>query len=158
MRVDVFPALFTGFVRGESGETLLVESESSCFYHPKKKAVVPCENCGRFLCALCDVDLNGQHLCPACIETGKKKQKITSLDNHRVLYDSIAVHLAVLPVIFMWPFTIVTAPIALFVAIRYWKAPLSIIRRTKIRYVAAIIFASLQVAGWTALIISSLSA
>ena len=158
MRLDVFPALFTDSPPAESGENLLVESESSCFYHPKKKAVVPCENCGRFLCALCDVALNGQRLCPACIETGKKKHKIKSLDNHRVLYDSIAVHLALLPVIFMWPFTIVTAPMALFVAIRYWKAPLSIVRRTKIRYIAAIILASLQVAGWTFLIISWLGA
>ena len=155
MRVVVFPALFNGFAPAESGETLLVESESSCFYHPKKKAVVPCETCGRFLCALCDVDLNGQHMCPACIESGRKKQKLKLIDNNRMLYDNIALSLAILPVIFMlWPFTIVTAPMALFVAVRYWKAPLSIIGRTKIRFIAAMIFASLQVAGWCVLIIS----
>ena len=43
---------------------------------------------------------------------------------------------------------------ALFVAIRYWKAPPSILRRTKIRFVAAIIIALLQIAGWAALFIA----
>lgn len=37
---------------------------------------------------------------------------------------------------------------ALFVAIRYWNAPRSLVRRTRIRFVAAIVLAVLQIAGW----------
>ena len=37
-------------------DALLSEGESSCFYHPNKRAVVPCDQCGRFLCTLCRVD------------------------------------------------------------------------------------------------------
>jgi len=147
LRVEVFPALFRRFNPGQSGETIMVEGESSCFYHPQKKAVLPCQGCGRFLCALCDCELNGQHFCPACLETGKTKGKIKSLEDQRTLYDGIALSLAVYPMLIFY-FTIVTAPVALFVAIRYWNAPRSIVHRTKIRCVAAIVLALMQMAGW----------
>jgi len=37
---------------------------------------------------------------------------------------------------------------ALFVAIRYWNAPRSIIPRTKIRYIVAIVIATLEIVAW----------
>jgi len=40
--------------------------------------------------------------------------------------------------------TFITAPAALFIAIRYWKAPRSLVHRSQIRLVLAMIFASLQ--------------
>ena len=92
------------------------------FYHPEKKAVLTCNYCGRFLCALCDVDFAGQHLCPPCIESGKKKKKIKNLENHRVLYDDVALAVAVLPLMLCY-FVVLTAPISLFIAFRYWNAP-----------------------------------
>jgi len=147
LQVEVFPALFRRINPGQSGEIIMVDGESSCFYHPQKKAILPCQGCGRFLCALCDCELNGQHFCPACLETGKTKGKIKSLENRRTLYDSIALSLAVYPLLIFY-FTLVTAPVALFVAIRYWNAPRSIIRRTRIRYIVAIVLASMQIAGW----------
>lgn len=150
LRVDVFPAFFKNITPGRPGETLVVDNESSCFYHPQKKAVIPCDMCGRFLCALCDVDLNGRHLCPSCLESGETKGKLKSLQNHRTLYDGIALRLAIYPMIlfFFWFFMIITAPIALFIAIRYWNAPSSIVPRTRIRSIIAIILASLQILGW----------
>src|SRR5882757_4158810 len=99
LQVEIFPALFRTINPGASGEVIMVEGESSCFYHPQKKAVLPCDSCGRFLCALCDCELNGQHFCPACLEGGRKKKKIKSLENHRVLYDSAALALAVYPML-----------------------------------------------------------
>src|SRR5438093_9185003 len=68
LQVEVFPAFFRRNTPGESGEIVLVEGESTCFYHAGKKAVLPCHGCGRFLCALCDCELNGEHFCPACLE------------------------------------------------------------------------------------------
>jgi hypothetical protein len=147
LQIEVFPALFRNQSVGRSGEAILVEGESSCFYHPQKRAVIPCQGCGRFLCALCDCELHGQHFCPACLETGKTKGKIKNLENQRVLYDSIALSLAVYPLLIFY-FTLVTAPAALFVAIRYWNAPRSIVHRTKARSVVAVLLASLQIAGW----------
>jgi hypothetical protein len=147
LQIEVFPALFRKFKAGQSGEAVLVEGESSCFYHPQKKAMLPCDGCGRFLCALCDCELNGQHFCPACLEAGKAKGKIKNVDNERTLYDSVALSLAVYPLLLFY-FSLITAPMALYVAIRYWKAPQSILRRTKIRYIAAITISLLQISGW----------
>jgi len=153
IRIRIFPALLITPTSSSSGQALLGESEASCFYHEKKKAIVPCESCGRFLCALCDVELNDQHLCPSCLETGKKKGKLKSLENHRILYDNVALGLAILPAFLFWP-TIVTAPMAIFIAIRHWKAPLSIIPRTKVRYFIAIALAVPQILGWGVLLYS----
>ncbi len=147
LQIEVFPALFRDRAVGQGGETILVEGESSCFYHPQKKAVIPCHGCGRFLCALCDCELHGQHFCPTCLETGKTKGKIKNLENQRTLYDSIALSLAVYPLLIFY-FTLITAPAALFVALRYWNAPRSIVHRTRIRYLIAMILAAAQIAGW----------
>lgn len=153
LQVEIFPALFRKIAPGQSGENVIVEGESGCFYHPQKKAVLPCDGCGRFLCALCDCQLNGQHFCPACLETGKTRGRIKSLDNQRTLYDSIALSLAVYPLLIFY-LTVITAPMALFVAIRYWKSPPSLVHRGKIRFVVAVILALLQIAGWGILIVT----
>jgi hypothetical protein len=144
------------------------EKEAGCFYHPAKKAAVACAACGRFLCALCDVEFNGQHLCPMCLEKGKTKRKIKNLENHRVCYDKIALFVALISMLFIWP-TLISAPIVLFMVIRYWNAPRSIIPRTwnaprsiiprtKIRFILAFGIACLQIAGWVLIFGSLISA
>jgi hypothetical protein len=147
LRVDVFPALYREFPAIRSGDTLQTDNEAGCFYHPRKKAVVPCSACGRFVCDLCDVALNGQHLCPACFEKGKTKRKIKSLENHRTCYDTIALMVATVSILIYW-FSIFTAPFVIYLTVRHWKSPSSIIPRTKIRFVLAFIIASVQITGW----------
>jgi hypothetical protein len=146
-RVEVYPAYFRGLQPGALAENVLNEGEAACFYHPQKKALVPCDACGRFLCAVCDCELNGQHLCPVCLDTGQKKGRLKTLQNHRTLYDDLALALAVFPLLIFY-FTIVTAPVALYVSLRYWHAAGSILPRTKIRFLIAIVLASLEILGW----------
>lgn len=134
---------------GRAGEHLLMEDQASCFYHPAKKAVIPCEACGRFLCDLCTITFNHAHLCPACLETGRSKHKYKDLENHRILYDEIALGLALYPLLIFW-LTLFTAPTALFIAISKWNAPSSIVPRwRRFRFVSAILLAFLQLAGWS---------
>ena len=147
LQVEVFPALLKPLAEGKPGETILVEGEASCFYHPQKRAVIPCAACGRFLCALCDVELNDEHLCPVCLEAGRKKGKLTQLETRRTLYDSSALMLAGVPllVICFWPFWFVTAPTAIILAILSWYKPSSIIHRTRLRSYLAILLGVLQI-------------
>ena len=152
LQVQVFPAMFRKIAAGQNAEAVMVEGESSCFYHPQKKAVLPCDGCGRFLCALCDCLLDTRHFCPACLESGRTKGRIQGLDNQRRCYDSIALSLAIYPML-VWFITILTAPATLYVAIRYWNAPRSLVRRSRIRFIVAILIALLQIAGWTTMII-----
>jgi hypothetical protein len=142
----LFPAFFESRL-SKPGEALLIDTDASCFYHPQKRAEVTCEYCGRFLCALCEVQIDGKRLCPPCIEAGKQKGRIKSLENRRVLYDSIALSLSIVPLLIFYV-TFVTAPISLYMAIRYWNKPTSILHRGKWRFVLAILFSSSQIAGW----------
>jgi len=155
LRADVFPSIYRQAETGLSGEAVTASTEASCFYHPKKRAVSHCELCGRFLCALCDLEINAQHLCPACLEIGQKKKKLTNLENHRILYDKIALVLSIIPfTLIFWFVSIITAPVTIFVVIRYWKAPSGLMYSNKIRFVLAFVFAIIQIAGWTMFFVS----
>ncbi len=144
----VFPAFMKENSPSRAGESLLVDTDASCFYHSQKKAEVACEYCGRFLCALCDVEMDRNHLCPPCIESGKEKGRIKTLENRRTLYDSIALSLSILPLL-AYCLTIVTAPIAIYMVFRYWNAPTSILHRGKWRMVVALFLSAAQVVGWS---------
>jgi hypothetical protein len=147
IEVAAFPALIRKFADSASGESLVVDDDSSCFYHPTKKAAIACEACGRFLCSLCDIDFNERHLCPACFESGASKGKVEALEKGRLRYDEIALFLSIVPIIF-YCVTILTAPATLFVTIRYWKAPLSVVRYSKWRFVVASLLAGAQLLLW----------
>jgi hypothetical protein len=149
VQVEVFPALLNPPAIGSAGELVVMEGESSCFYHPTKRAVTACDGCGRFLCALCDLDLNGQHLCPSCLKSGKRKGKLKNLENRRLRYDSLALGLAFTPLLIFY-LTIVTAPATIYIVIRHWNTPGSIVRRSRWRIVVAFIAALLELAGWIA--------
>jgi DNA-directed RNA polymerase subunit RPC12/RpoP len=142
----VFPAYYR---RAEpaSPERLSDATDATCFYHAENRAAVSCDACGRFLCTLCETELGGEKLCPTCITSGLSSRKLARLENRRVLYDNVALALAAGGIL-MWPLTLVTAPMSLFVAIRYWRKPTSLVPRTKVRFLLAILIASLQIAGW----------
>ena len=156
LQIEIFPALFRRPATGRAGEVILMEGEASCFYHPQKKAAVPCEGCGRFLCALCDCEHQGLHLCPSCLETGRTKGKIKSLENRRTRYDNLALSLALLPFLIFY-FTIITAPMTIYVALRYWKSPPGLTQRSRAKFVIAAGVAALQIAGWVTVLIAFLT-
>src|SRR5579871_5045279 len=78
----VFPAMER--VRaGAVPEALAADTEASCFFHPESRAAAPCSECGRFLCNLCDIELDGRHLCPACFQSGVSSNKLETLETQR---------------------------------------------------------------------------
>lgn len=144
-RLEVFPAYAAGVLPPSPSEHILAEGEASCFYHGDKRAVVPCDACGRYLCGLCRIEWGDQNFCPGCLEAGSSQRKMHQLETSRTLYDSIALALGTIPIVLFY-ITIVTAPITLFLVWRYWKTPLSIVPRTRIRFVLAAAFAILELA------------
>ncbi len=141
----VFPAIEIARV-GASPEALEIETEASCFYHPASRAAVPCDECGRFLCKLCDLEIGGRHLCPQCFQSGAASEKIQNVVTSRTMYDSIAIALVTWPVVF-WPVMLISGPAALFVIIRRWRAPGSIVPRTRVRYYIAGVLALAEMTG-----------
>lgn len=149
LQAYVFPALLRSQLPGEPGNAVVLDGSAGCFSHPHRQAVVPCAQCGRFLCSLCDVELHGQHLCLTCVNSGTSNGALASLTNRRTLYDSIALRMAILPALVVWP-TLISAPLTIFYTLRHWHSPLSIVPRTRIRFVVALVFAVLQILAWIA--------
>src|SRR5262245_25242709 len=151
IQVEVFPAHFQPATAGQSAEPIVEEGVSSCFYHEQKKAVTHCDVCGRFLCALCDVDFNGQHVCPACLQSGKQKGRLPQLESSRAVWDTAALLACLGPLVIwpvIWPVTIVTGPISIGLAILSFFKPGSIVPRTRVRAWLAIVLSLLQIGWW----------
>lgn len=126
-------------------ERVVTGEEASCYNHAANRAVAPCDECGRFLCALCDLDAGASgHLCPTCFE----RQETPAL-HERVNYDTVALALVTLPMLLCW-LPIVTTPAALFFAFKFWNAPSPVFPRSRWRLWLTVFIAALQVAavGW----------
>jgi uncharacterized paraquat-inducible protein A len=149
VRAYVFPSI-TRASAEETPEALRDENEASCFYHPESRAAIPCDECGRFLCPVCDCQVEERHLCPGCLHTAARTKKIASFDNQRTNYDYVALLIALLPILF-WPVTLISGPAAIYYSLRHWNSEQSVVGRSKIRFVLAILFGLGQVLSWIAL-------
>jgi len=153
VQIEVFPAFTRPIAVGTIGEAIVIEGEAACFYHPQKRATVPCGICGRFLCALCDLELNGQHVCPNCLETGRKKGQLENLDTRRTPYDSAALTLAC-----VGPLTCgITSVLAIGFALYGWRKPGSLIPRTRFRSILALVLAVAELIVMASLIYSGIT-
>jgi hypothetical protein len=157
LEIHVFPALLAPRAAIAPADLAISEGQASCYNHATKRAVASCQHCGRFLCALCQIEIDGGVWCPACLEAGVKQRKLAAVENHRTLYDSIALATAAIPAILIYP-SIIGAPLALFISLRYWKHPSSLVPRHKWRLVAAIVLALFELLLLAALVIATIYA
>lgn len=151
---ELFPAAFRPADPATAAERILISDQASCFFHPQKKALVTCDGCGRFLCALCDLELDQKHFCPSCLAFGQAS--VERLENHRILYDNSALALAILPIL-AWPLTLITAPATVALVIYGWKKPASVVGRTRFRSILALFLAVLQIIGWFLILVMVLA-
>lgn len=149
--VRVFPALFAAPSAPAVPESAL-DGEAACFDHPSKRAVAACHQCGRFVCLLCSVEFDGQVWCPSCVAAGRGQSKAVYLDPSRTLYDSIAITVPLASLIF-WPVTIITGPGTVVFSAMTWKRPLSLVRKGRWRFAAAILIGLSETVGWIWLIV-----
>jgi hypothetical protein len=144
--VRVFPALFYA-QSGPVATEAAAEGEATCFDHTGKRAVAVCSHCGRFVCQLCAVDFKGAVWCPTCFTAGDYQAQTREFENSRTLYDSTALIASLAPLL-AWPFTLISGPVALFIALRYWNRPLSLVRRWRWRAALAAAIALCEIGGW----------
>jgi hypothetical protein len=157
VRVWTFPAFGRSVPVGALAENVVTPDEAGCFYHPEKRAATTCESCGRFLCSVCDCEIARRHLCPACIDAGRTKGQIRQLENRRMRWDSIALALAIIPVLFFYA-TLVTAPAGIYLVIRYWNDPTQILPLSRVRFTIAFLLCAAQLLGWLTLAITIIAA
>jgi hypothetical protein len=110
---------------------------ATCYAHPDNAAVGPCATCGRFMCALCDIALDGGHCCPTCFDQLQAARQSSSLRQKDVLYDSMALATGWLWII-VYPSIIVALPAVAYWTIAKWRAPENyLIPRRRWRFFAA---------------------
>ena len=115
-------------LRQNTSAAVAMPDQATCFFHPDKAFQACCQRCGRFVCALCDLQLGAEHVCPTCFERGRADSGENAAKaewRYRdVLYDSIAVTVG-WGWIIIWPVFVVALPIAIFLHVKYRKAPRS---------------------------------
>lgn len=147
----VFPAFLAAPREGRAGEAIAMDELSGCFFHPDRRAVVPCGECGRFLCALCDLEIEGRHLCPQCLEAGRKKESLIVFRTAHTRWDNIALLLAVVPLVTVvgWYFSMFTSAAAVFISIWKWRNPgQATVPYGKGRMIVALLISITTLAGW----------
>ncbi len=152
-QIKIFPAALR--VAPSTQSESAAEGEATCFDHPSSRAIASCAQCGRFVCSLCVVEVRNNNYCPSCMAAGLHKGAGADLAPSRVSYDTIAFAIAVGPLLF-FPITLITGPVAIFLAFRYWKRPLALMHRNRWRFVAAILIGLLEVGGLGWLILYTL--
>jgi len=150
-RVRVFPAILAPPQASARAEVAL-DGEGTCYDHPSKRAVAACHQCGRFVCRLCSVESGSEIWCPSCVAAGAGKAKSANLDTARTLYDSTALILPLISLL-LYPFTLIAAPASLVLSAMTWSRPLSLVRRNRWRFVAAILISLTEICLWTLVIV-----
>ena len=146
-RVYLFPAFARPAATGAAAQRAVIDGEATCFYHPQKRAHILCDNCGRFLCAMCDLDVYDAHLCPQCLQAGADKGRVKSLERSRVRYDQIVSSLLILPLVLCWFVLPVTSLVALGLVGWKWRAPGSLVDNTRVRFIIYSVVAILELVG-----------
>ena len=150
----VFPA-FARTLAQPAPEAKAGEGDASCYYHEANRATVSCEECGRFLCPVCDLDSGPRHLCPSCLNGHLARGTTPEFVQRRTLYDSIALTAALAPNLFLITMylTFFTAPIVVGFTIWSWRKPGTITPRSKWRFVVALLFSSVNMVFITVIIV-----
>ena len=151
-----FPACFIAPRSITAADLTRTDEDAGCFHHESKKAVHSCTRCGKFLCALCSSGVGSDILCPECLVAGELHASDTRLERERVLYDSIALTAAIAPA-FTISFTIFGAPAAIYLALRYWRYPTSIVRRFRWRRYVALLIALAEMAFWIFILVTAIA-
>ena len=115
-------------IRQNTNAATALSDQATCFFHPDKAFQACCQRCGRFVCALCDLQLGAEHVCPACFERGRTLSGAEAgkaeWRYRDVLYDSIAVTVGWGWILFS-PVIVAAIPTVIVLHVKYRKAPQS---------------------------------
>jgi hypothetical protein len=153
VEASIFPAFFS--VPGARTRIQIAqESDASCYFHSRYRAITPCADCGRFLCELCSISVGARVLCSECISKLRKQKSESGLAHHAALFDNSALFLVIGPAVslFFSIFTLISAPAALFLSFYYWSRQWTLLGRSRVRFVIAIMSSLVLLLGWAILI------
>ena len=152
----VFPALLRPATAAPRRDTAALTDESTCFNHAARRAVAVCEDCGRFICDMCDTAAPGAagHQCIACFEQSLKRDAGPDFSAQRTRMDDVALTVATFGTLIPY-FAPVTIPMVCYFILRHWREPQSLLPRSRWRFVVAgllVVVQLVMVGGFFALI------
>lgn len=121
--------------------------EAACFYSPLRRATQSCSHCGVLISDIWAAHWGQEVVCLKCLDHLRDKGRDQRFEKKRMLWDNIALALSLVPfTLFFWWAVFLTAPAALFIALRFWKGPFSMVPRTRFRMALALLISFLQLA------------
>lgn len=148
MTLYVFPRLFRSPAKSTSGQ-LSVDGDATCTFYPELKAEKVCDACGCFMSEKAAVRWNDGDYCLPCIHRLREEERSAAFLARTNRYDYRALALVLL----LAPFSLFTAPIAIYLLLRYRKANVTFVPGSKAVWWIAMILSILALAGWAILIV-----
>lgn len=122
--------------------------EAACYYSPNRRATKECSHCGVLISDIWAAQWGSETVCLKCLEHLRGQGKDERFESRRILWDNVALVLTLVPLTFVfWMFAFLTAPAALFIGLRHWNSPRSLVPRSRARLVVALLLAFAQVGG-----------
>ncbi len=133
-----------------------MQGATQCFYSPSRAASHECAHCGVLMSEPWAARWGDKTVCLKCLEHLRVEAKESQFRHKIVLWDSIALQLALMPfTIILWWAVFFSAPAALCIAVGRWNAPRSMTSSGRKKMILAATLALLQIAGVIAVIVAS---
>lgn len=143
LQVTVLSAFGRPPSMGQAGLDRVSEADAACFFHPGKRAEAACDQCGRYVCALCQLELDGRTSCPACLAVGSRAEGDGALGRARFRWDLLTGVLIVVPlmtVCLAW-LTPLTCLIAVLISLWKMNSVASRMHQVRVRLQLALVAA-----------------
>jgi len=127
-----------------------VEGGTVCSFFPELKATKVCDECGCLLSEAASVTWGDGDYCLPCLHRLREEKREGDFIARASLHDNRALALVTL----LAPFTLFTAPLALFILLRYRKQRASFAPRGRARWWLALVLSLAWIALWTALLVT----
>lgn len=148
VHVTTFPRLYGNF-SGGAEDAPAAENEATCSFFPSLRAQLVCDECGTFLSYRASTRWGGQVLCLPCLHRLREVEKSPDFIAKSKLQDRRALFL----VTWLAPFTLFTAPLAIFLLLRHRGKPEGFVPRGRTVWWLAMSLATGWLAAWLALIV-----
>lgn len=146
--VTTFPRLFA-FPEPPAMGLPVGEDEASCSFFPDYRAERVCDECGCFLSARAAARWGARELCLPCLHRLREEEKTPDYLARAKLSDRRALALVTL----FAPFTLFTAPLALYLLLRYRNEPRGFVPRGRGVWWLSLALALLWLVAWSVFLI-----
>ena len=148
LSVYLFPAWGRATQVGTAAQPISDSQEAACFFHADKRAVIPCDQCGRFLCSLCDFPIGNRHYCGSCVEKSAQGTHLGELERNRKRWDIQIWYWLVLPIFVCFYLIPITSIVAIVLGIQKRNVLPSLVSRSRLWIQAGIAFGILEFIGF----------